>query len=555
MPPTRASLFTPDKATPHPIKEQYHAIPTPVNVEKLSMLLKGYTQYDYLVNGFKNGFALHYEGPNQIDYHLPNNKSVIENKDIVYMKIAKEIELGRTEGGFINKPWDNFVVSPLSLVPKKEPGEYRIIHDLSQPKGFSINSFINDENASVKYDTFDSVTDLIIKCGPRALISKCDIKDAFRIIPVRPEDYHLLGFYLEPYYYYEKVLPMGCRSSCRIFESFSRGLRYIMNKIYTFSNITGILDDFIMVGPEQSFECMRGLIAFKTMTKILNVPLKKSKLILPTTCTDIFGIEVDTVKMQLRLPKDKIEKALALIHIFLSQNDVILRELLRLLGLLNFCCKCVRPGRAFLRRLWDLTRIPFNKKSLSARVKLTDPAKQDLLAWQLFLKGFNGTSLLLKQIWITSSHLHLHTDSSKSVGYGCTFNDSWFHGVWSDELKQLNIVILELIPIIMAIYMFSDMLSNKCVVFHTDNLALTQIINQKTSKCSITMCLVRKMVVKTLVNNINIRAQFIPGSKNVICDMLSRLKVQEAKQNAPWLNPTPMPIPQHLRPSLLLRPF
>ena len=39
------------------------------------------------------------------------------------MKKAKEIELGRTEGGFINKPWDNFVVSPLSLVPKKKnPG-------------------------------------------------------------------------------------------------------------------------------------------------------------------------------------------------------------------------------------------------------------------------------------------------------------------------------------------------------------------------------------------------------------------------------------------------
>ena len=144
----------------------------------------------------------------------------------------------------MTKPFDNFIVSPLGLVPKKEPGEYRIILDLSQPKGTSVNSHIHDSYASVKYETFDSVTDLVLKCGPGALIAKCDIQDAFRLIPIRPQDHHLLGFYLEPFYYYGKVLPMGCRSSCKIFESFSRGLRYIMENIYTFSNLTAILDDF-----------------------------------------------------------------------------------------------------------------------------------------------------------------------------------------------------------------------------------------------------------------------------------------------------------------------
>jgi hypothetical protein len=46
-------------------------------------------------------------------------------------------------------------------------------------------------------------------------LSKCDIEDAFRIIPIHPSDYYLLGFTWNNYFYFDRCLPMGASSSCQ----------------------------------------------------------------------------------------------------------------------------------------------------------------------------------------------------------------------------------------------------------------------------------------------------------------------------------------------------
>lgn len=74
------------------------------------------------------------------------------------------------------------------------PGKYGLIHDLSFPKGNSVNSLIPPENSTVKYDCINNVVNLVKFFGQDALLSKCDIEDAFRIICLHPSDYHLLGF-------------------------------------------------------------------------------------------------------------------------------------------------------------------------------------------------------------------------------------------------------------------------------------------------------------------------------------------------------------------------
>ena len=51
-------------------------------------------------------------------------------------------------------------------------------------------------------------------------MAKMDIEDGFRNIPVHPCDYHLLGFQWEGQFYYDKCLPLGASSSCKIFETF-----------------------------------------------------------------------------------------------------------------------------------------------------------------------------------------------------------------------------------------------------------------------------------------------------------------------------------------------
>ncbi|XP_033747006.1 uncharacterized protein LOC117332230 [Pecten maximus] len=59
--------------------------------------------------------------------------------------------------------------------------------------------------------------------------------------------------------------------------------------------------------------------------------------------------------MESRLPNDKLQKALASIEGFLVRKKVTLKELQSLIGTLQFATSVVLPGRAFLRRLIDLT--------------------------------------------------------------------------------------------------------------------------------------------------------------------------------------------------------
>ena len=57
---------------------------------------------------------------------------------------------------------------------------------------------------------------------------------------------------------------------------------------------------------------------------------------LPHMCQIVYGIEIDTSTMQLRLSEDKLAKATLLINHMAKCRKVLLRDLLSLIGLLIF---------------------------------------------------------------------------------------------------------------------------------------------------------------------------------------------------------------------------
>jgi len=81
----------------------------------------------------------------------------------------------------------------LGVVPKKTLGEFRLIHHLSNPKGYSVNDGIDSEHTRVCYATVDDAIRFIKVAGPGCFLAKTDIKNAFRIITICPGDYNLLG--------------------------------------------------------------------------------------------------------------------------------------------------------------------------------------------------------------------------------------------------------------------------------------------------------------------------------------------------------------------------
>lgn len=59
--------------------------------------------------------------------------------------------MGCMGGPFAVKPFTDLVISPLGVVPKKEPHKFRLIHHLSLSRGGSVNDAIDLEVCTVSY--------------------------------------------------------------------------------------------------------------------------------------------------------------------------------------------------------------------------------------------------------------------------------------------------------------------------------------------------------------------------------------------------------------------
>lgn len=206
-------------------------------------------------------------------------------------------------------------------------------------------------------------------------MAKTDIEDAFRIIPVNPADYHLLGFSSENEFYFDRCLPMGASSSGQIFQKVSVALQWVMQSKYKAGAMSHILYYFFFIGPADSQSCKNDLTNFLYLCKTIGVPIKMSKTQTPTTSIIIYGIEIDSCKMEARLPVEKVDKVRTHLLDMQCKDKTNLRELQSLIGLLNFACSVVVPGRAFLRRLIDLTCGVENQQDM---IDLSDETKADI---------------------------------------------------------------------------------------------------------------------------------------------------------------------------------
>ena len=125
----------------------------------------------------------------------------------------QEVQLGRVAGPFTNRPLQNLMVSPIGSVEKNIPGEFRLIFDLSFPQADSSNGGISAEAVSVAYTSFDAVTNMVRRLGIGTHLIKVDIKSAFRLLPLHPDDFSLMGMKHKDAYFMDKALPFGCSIS------------------------------------------------------------------------------------------------------------------------------------------------------------------------------------------------------------------------------------------------------------------------------------------------------------------------------------------------------
>ena len=103
------------------------------------------------------------------------------------------------------------------------------------------------------------------------------------------------------------MLPFGLRSAPKIFNALADAVEWCVSKegvpyVYHY------LDDFVVLGPPQSDACLNFLLKLKRVCEDLGIPLAPEKEDGPKTIITILGIEIDTVKGELRLRKEKMQR-------------------------------------------------------------------------------------------------------------------------------------------------------------------------------------------------------------------------------------------------------
>ena len=75
--------------------------------------------------------------------------------------------------------------------------------------GYSTNDGISPSLCSLRYASVDNAVDIIIQLGQSTELVKLDLSNAYRMVPVHPDDQPLLGVCWQGNTYVDWALPFG----------------------------------------------------------------------------------------------------------------------------------------------------------------------------------------------------------------------------------------------------------------------------------------------------------------------------------------------------------
>ena len=121
-----------------------------------------------------------------------NLLSAAEHPHVIDSYLENEVSLQCMVGPLTASP--QIHISPMGIIPKpRQPWNWRLITDLSSPKGKSVNDAIAVQLCNLQYSRVDHVAQVVRVLVKGTVMCKLDLKLAYRVVPVRPSNRPFLG--------------------------------------------------------------------------------------------------------------------------------------------------------------------------------------------------------------------------------------------------------------------------------------------------------------------------------------------------------------------------
>ena len=415
-------------------------------------------EFDFIVEGFQHGFPLGYQSTRKVKVTSNNLKFTVGDEIELWNKVMKEVKLKRFAGPFSEIPYeDDFIQSPIGLVPKDNGNDTRLIFHLSHPhdhNSTSVNANTPKELSSSTYLDFSDAIRLVNECIQQAnscFVGKSDAKSAFRNLGISPRFWRYLILKARNpldkkwYYFVDKCLLFGASISCAHFQRVSDAIAFLV-KFKTKKELVNYLDDFLFTAILRHL-CDSQINVFLMVCENIGMLVNIEKTFWSDQIMTFLGFLIDSVKRIVAIPTDKIEKAESLIGKLVnkefkpkSKRKMTILQLEKICGFLNFLGRAVVPGRAFTRRLYDQLVCYSNLKQ-HHHIKITDEMLLDLKMWLRFLKHPAAfcRSFLDFDSCLEADDIGFYMDASQNfdLGFGgiCIGLGSWMQGKWPEEYK------------------------------------------------------------------------------------------------------------------------
>ena len=325
---------------------------------------------------------------------LKNASSSTKHGPVFTETLEKWLVEDIVAGPFSTPPLPNFRSNSIMAVEQKD--KVRPILNMSYPKVGGFNDNIDEDKvAKVRMSSARQFGQSIRMAGRGARMSKLDMRDAYKHVPAKVEDYRLQGMCWLKRFFVDTQQIFGASTAVANFDNLAST---VLNIVLCESSIPRhlvhrTLDDVACVSPADTTWGADMAARYKSLCEKVNIKLAadcplREKAFTEETKGTVLGIQFNTATLSWRISSQKAAEILSDIHTMIHGGHVDLKQMETVAGRLNNFGQMCPFLQAFKRPLNNL--LAEFREDYSILLPVSCELVEDLRVWAAVISHANG---------------------------------------------------------------------------------------------------------------------------------------------------------------------